>query len=50
MNFEYLNEMINYIEENLTKEQISKLKVLYCKQITNLENSINGYKTKLNQV
>ena len=34
-------------ETDLNNEQINKLKELYCKQITNLSDSINKYRLKL---
>ena len=36
-------------EEELSNEEISKLKDLYCNQIANLINSINNYKLKLSE-
>lgn len=36
-------------EEELSDEQINKMKDLYCDQIVNLVDSINNYKLKLNQ-
>lgn len=35
-------------ETSLNEKQIKELKELYCKQITNLNESINEYKLKLN--